>query len=442
MQPKTKIQKLAVQLSKKLKPVTPDQIKWAYDHCFPKLATRTKHQINCLECGHQWKDDFVMGSKVIGNTCPNCGAELKVHMTKQRKYHDTDYFRIFQVFEGFQLIRTVHVSKTCRVGKKADFSADEVTQHWINEKGKCVFLAIRTYSVMGYFGGARWDFGSDFEVRGNNTSRFNLNVNKTAPGRKILPVIRRNGFTGTFRGIVPQYLFMDLLSNPKAETLWKAGQLSLFKEIGGYENRVNKYWSSIKICLRNNYIIKDAGIWFDYLDNLVEFRKDIHSAKFVCPADLNAEHDRYVRKMQAVRERRHREEMMRDMVIYEPIYEKEKGRFFGLLFTDGNITIKTIESVREVKLEGDTIGHCVFTNGYHKKKNTLLMSAQVNGARTETIEVYLNPLEISQVRGRNNKNSEFHDRILQLLEANLHQIKKRMRVHSKKSIEQLETVAA
>lgn len=439
MKAKTKLQHEVIKLSKKLKPVTNAQIKWAYDNCFPKLAHRTKHQINCLECGFSWNDEFVLGSLIAGDTCPKCGTKLKVKSTRKRGFGGFEYFSIFQIVEGFQVIRTVWAHKDVRVGRKANYCAEEVTQHWINEKGKCVFLALESYSI---FWNSGWKFGKGMQLKQNYSRNWKLPIKKVAPGRQILPNIRRNGFTGSFHDIAPQYLFMDLLSNPKAETLWKAGQLSLFKEIGGYENRVNKYWSSIKICLRNNYIVKDAGIWFDYLENLVEFRKDIHSAKFVCPAELNAEHDRYVRKMQAVRERRHREELMRDMVIYEPIYAKEKGRFFGLLFTDGNITIKTIESVREVKLEGDTIGHCVFTNDYHKKKNTLLMSAQVNGVRTETIEVYLNPLQISQCRGKNNQRSKYHDRILQLLEANLHQIKKRMRVHSKKSIEQLETVAA
>lgn len=489
MEPKTNLQKRVVHLSKTLRPITTEVEAWAYNHCFPKLAYRTKHQINCLECGHQWKDDFVIGSKLIGNTCPSCGAKLKVKSTKARKYYEKDYFQIFQVFEGMQLIRTVHVSKTCRVGKKADFSMREVTQHWINEKGKCAFLAIRTYSVMGYFGGARWDFGSVMEVRGNNTSRFDLKVNITAPGRQILPVIRRNGFTGTFRGFVPQYLFIDLLSNPKAETLWKAGQISLYSKIGYYDDPVKKYWPSIKICLRNNYIVKDAGIWNDYLDNLVEFGKDILSPNYVCPSSLNAAHDKYVRlkrdarlreeiialqtwlaprvpgmmihnlkklpagklsqllerlqaKRKEVEKRENWETFKKQISKIQEKYEKEKGRFLGLSFGDGDITIKTLDTIEEFRIEGEAMGHCVFENKYYDLKNSLILSAQVKGVRTETIEVYLNPLKVSQVRGKNNQNSKYHDKILQLLEANLHQIKKRMRVHTKKSIENLETVAA
>jgi hypothetical protein len=59
--------------------------------------------------------------------------------------------------------------------------------------------------------------------------------------------------------------------------------------------------------MRNGYKVDDASIWRDYLNLLDFFGKDIHSAKYVCPADLKTEHDRYVKKKLEYRERERRE---------------------------------------------------------------------------------------------------------------------------------------
>ncbi|MDY0986712.1 PcfJ domain-containing protein [Flavobacterium sp. CFBP9031] len=77
--------------------------------------------------------------------------------------------------------------------------------------------------------------------------------------------------------------------------------------------------------------------------------------------------------------------------------------------------------------QGDMLRHCVFTNEYYKKKNSLILSARFENKPVETIEVALPSLEVLQCRGDKNRVSPHHKQILKLLHQNLYQIKKRMK---------------
>ena len=103
---------------------------------------------------------------------------------------------------------------------------------------------------------------------------------------------------------------------------------------------------------------------------------------------------------------------------------KAKGIFFGLVFSDSLICIKVIESVEEMAEEGRMMHHCV--GGYHNKANSLILSATIDGKRIETIEVSLKTLKVVQSRGVCNSNTEYHDRIIRLVEDNAGLIRQRM----------------
>lgn len=76
----------------------------------------------------------------------------------------------------------------------------------------------------------------------------------------------------------PFDMFHLLLTDNKAETLLKTGQYSLLLYYPHLYN-VGRYWSAIKICFRNQYHVKDASMWCDYIDLLEYFKIDIHNAK-------------------------------------------------------------------------------------------------------------------------------------------------------------------
>ena len=92
--------------------------------------------------------------------------------------------------------------------------------------------------------------------------------------------------------------FFRLISTDStAETLLKAGQYELLRMFcagKGYE--IKRTWPTIKICMRNNYVVKDASMWFDYLDLLGDEGKDLRNAHYVCPDNLNSAHDFYIER--------------------------------------------------------------------------------------------------------------------------------------------------
>ena len=87
--------------------------------------------------------------------------------------------------------------------------------------------------------------------------------------------------------------------------------------------------------------------------------------------------------------------------------------------------MKVLDSVLEFKEEGDALHHCVFTNEYYLNPDSIVFSATIEGKRIETVEVSLKQLKVVQSRGVCNKNTEYHDRIVELVNKNIKHIRKR-----------------
>jgi hypothetical protein len=215
-----------------------------------------------------------------------------------------------------------------------------------------------------------------------------------------------------------------LLTDPRAETLLKAGYREVFQYFLLNSRNINNYWPSIRIAIRNNYQIEDAGMWVDYLDQLRLFDKDLRNAHYVCPADLHTEHDRWVAKRQAFHERQEIERKLEQAKEWEERFREMKARFFGIEFTDGVISVRVIESVAEMMVEGVKMHHCV--GGYHDRDDSLILSATIDGERLETVEVSLSRLRVVQSRGVCNGVSDYHKRIIDLVNRNIPAIRQRL----------------
>ena len=207
----------------------------------------------------------------------------------------------------------------------------------------------------------------------------------------------------------------------RAETLMKAGYTKLLKRImdSGWKN-IDKYWQSVRICIRNGYKINDATMWCDYIDFLRFFGKDLYNDKYVCPTDLKAEHDRYMLKQAKADAQAELEKQFEKEAEFRAI----KAKFFGLIFSDGRISVRVLESVQEIVAEGQAMHHCV--GGYSTKEDSLILSATIDGKRIETIEVSISKLKVIQCRGLCNKNSEHHSQILSLVNNNMPLIEQRL----------------
>ena len=171
----------------------------------------------------------------------------------------------------------------------------------------------------------------------------------------------------------------------------------------------------------------DISLWYDYVDMLRRLGKDIHSPKYVCPENLQESHDTAQRKLQTKQDKEAEARRRQKAIENEERFQALKVPFFGITFTDGVIQVKVLESVQEYLEEGKALHHCVFTNEYYLKKQSLILSARIDGKRIETIEVSLETMKVIQGRGLQNKNTEYHEQIVNLVNANCKLIKQRMR---------------
>lgn len=398
MKPRTKFQKQVVEASKKLPKLTETQIKWAYDNVFEHIGCRTaKGKITCSKCGHTWQGHGELISTLCDHHCPHCKANLKILTTKKRVFKGSYYMTIITACEGYQVLRTIMINCVAKVGQLPQYTHSGVMQRWIAPDGKhCTFARLRQTMGTCYYDS--WIFHTPLELRNENANnKFCINVydkigiGEVYPRQKLIPELKRTGFKKSFYKQKPLDLFRILLTDSRAETLLKARQTTLLKRImdSGWTKNIDKYWQSIRICIRNNYKIEDAILWCDYIDSLRFFDKDLHNAKYVCPTDLHREHDRYMAKKSKVEA----EQEIQKHLDKEDTFREMKAKFFGLLFSDGQIQIRVLESVAEIITEGKIMHHCV--GSYFSKEDSLILSACIDGKKIETIAFLFSMVEPS-----------------------------------------------
>lgn len=246
--------------------------------------------------------------------CPHCGACIKIETTRKRTDREIEYFSIVTTCKGWQVIRFFYIEKNCKAGKSAYYYIDEVIQQWMKPSNELVTIAKPRLMNSAYISDM-WSHGGKLEIR-NYQDVYNVCVNETYPVMRVLPEWKKLGFTKAIPHIGVFSLLRKLLYEPKVETLLKAKQYDLLRFIVSFSGayKVHNNWPSIKICFRNNYIVKDASMWFDYLDLLQRYHKDLRNAHYVCPKDLSVAHDYYMNKRRKEQEREARERDMQKLL--------------------------------------------------------------------------------------------------------------------------------
>lgn len=196
-----------------------------------------------------------------------------------------------------------------------------------------------------------------------------------------------------------------------------------------YRGCLSHPWA-INICNRNGYIVKDGSMYDDYLRLLDYFHLDTHNAHYVCPKNLKAAHDELVNrkrrieaKERAEEDRKRKIERMARIKADIASFIKRIQPFLDVEIKEDDIVIRPLQSVSQFYQEGKTMHHCVYANEYYKKKDTLILSARVAGKRKETIEVNLKTFKVVQSRAVCNSNSEYHDKIIELMNRNMNLIR-------------------
>lgn len=422
MKPRNKKQERILALSGQLRPLSNAQMQWALNFTINHFAYRLKNgKAVCLKCGHEWNANEGVCR------CPNCGISLEVKTTKERVKKDKSYFNIITAKGGYQVIRMFLMSVELRKGMVAEPSFQEIGQYWLDENGNATVVGLRR--TIGWYVDS-FDYCSKLELRRDNDAFQFIADQWVYPRIKVTDTIKRNGFDGHIYDINPLTLFKELLSNPKAETLMKSGDVEMLRYLCHSPfnaDEIDFYWKSIKVAKRAGFEFEDAQMWMDYIKMLERMGKDLHSPVLVAPQDLKTAHDLYSAKVERQRIKAQREEDRKKAEADETKLEELKGRYIGLVMTDGEIVIHTLNSVAEYYDEGSRQHICVGSAGYYLKENSLVFTAKIKGQTIATIEISLSDYSIIQCRAFANKVCKYQDRIVKIISDNTKMIAERKR---------------
>lgn len=451
MKPRSKKEREFIERADRLRPLSDRQKEWAKG-LFPAEALYYSRRGNacefhCMCCGAVVRrpGKWNLADQVCDWTCPECGAVCKVlpqyNKNAWRSAAPTSgrYVTMMDVHDGIQVFRTFEV---CRWNSRSlgedgvvrglptEYHYFEVWQVWLLDSGKDVIVSKSYTRGFNHF---TWNHFSEWGIGRHNGHYSGYYVFDDVydvtgcwflPGPKITPLLRRNGFSGMLlriNGLDAVAAARRLLTDNTFEEVVKLG----YRHVAGYllnhpSVNVRDYIRSIRICARNGYRIDDPQLWFDYVNDLMFLTLDVHNAHYVCPRNLRQAHTATTLKRRRIEHRRELEEKRKDMAKWEKRYSEAKAPFLGIVFGDERVTISVIQSVHDVYEEGEAMHHCVFTNGYYKHPDSVLLTARdAKGKRLETVEIGLDPFKVCQSRGLQNGRTDYHDAIVSLCKENL-----------------------
>ena len=233
--------------------------------------------------------------------------------------------------------------------------------------------------------------------------------------------------------INPNELARVIRNNSVAETLYKTNW-GMFTHLlwQTYNKEVCRAYTLAK---RHGFEFNERNtpIWFDMVRAIVYCGYDYHNPFYICPKDLDATHDRFIK----MRMRKREEEEIRRKNLkaeqkakressYQIRYEKARKRFFDMKFEKGSLTISVLRTIEDFKENADYFHNCVYSNEYwnvNSHPQSLIMVACIGGNKTELIEVRLDTYKIQQSFGKYNQFSNYHDKIVDFVKRHMKTIK-------------------
>lgn len=402
----------------------------------------------CEACGHEIK------SETIPEVCPHCERKIvseygrisasaymyrDVRVSNYYRSYITEnfrrnYFSTLTTCNGWQVIRTYFAKLHSRRKKPCELWVTEVHQWWVNDKGEYVLVS-RPSCINPYTD--RFNLWGDMEIRGTDLlvdgcRRYSGYDHRLFFGDllscRLIPKVKRNGMTRELISESGNYLshIVACVKNHAYESILKSKQDKLVRWLmeDNCMSLTLPPYHCVRLCDRHGYVIDNPQMWIDHLNLLRQLGKDMHSPHYVCPTDLREQHNELLRE-KAVKDEREAEKQRRLQSYAEnEAYVKSHARFLGIRFGNENLKFHVLQSASEVYEEGKAMHHCVYSCGYYKKADTLLLSCRdAEGKRIETIEINTRRYSIEQSRGVNNSETPQHKEILSLVNANMHLIR-------------------
>lgn len=357
-------------------------------------------------------------------------ATLPPLRSKDSAWIDKDYKRTYggKGFCYYLVMERCKEYQVIRYYYKTSRSLFEFMQLWINEDHRCCLAKNR------FMGVDSWVRDSEMTIKDwfDSSYRYTYLGGVDRIGwsgvivRSLLPALRQRGLKRSCHKVTPHELCIGLLRSNRIETLFKLGQYRLVEHFADGFYGLDRYWQSIRVALRHGYhwdSNQEIRDWCDMICDLEELGLDTRNPHYICPANLKEAHQHWTDKLHRKRKIEELEWERKTIAKYEPTFRANRERFFGMVFTDGEIDIQIIPTAMGIKEEGIAMHHCV--GGYYNQPNSLILSAKIDGERIETIEVSLRDYTLVQSRGLQNCQTKYHNRIVNLINENMNEIKKR-----------------
>lgn len=285
---------------------------------------------------------------------------------------------------GYQVIRMFLMIVEMRKGMKAKPAFLEIGSYWIDNKGNKTVIGFQR--TLGMYIDS-FAFGSPLEIRSDNDAFYHIAGQWVYPKIKVADTIKRNGFKTSTYQIHPLTLFQQLLTNPKAETLMKSGDMEIMvRHLCYHLADVDRYWNSIKIAKRAGFKFNAPSMWFDYIKMLDNMGRNLNFPSLIAPKDLKTAHDNYVGKVNRQREKERKLAERKKAEAEKSAFKELKGRYIGLSMTDGVINLHTLDSIAEYYEQGEREHICVGSARYYLKADTLVFTATMNGKQSPPLK--------------------------------------------------------
>lgn len=436
MKPTTKEHHRVFEVNNKLKrKLSPKIIARYTKKLLPAYCTSHYNKLICMDCNKEigLKKDLHILSKrsvidfanKIAIDCPHC--KIPAIYDEANYVNEIRWVMALETFKEYQLVRIWQLEKDSSKYHMPKYYSKEIIRHFINEKGKITTLSMP--KTNGIFNRNISFYEGEWQLLNPNSGSGSFLFHETGlicKKPEITEAVALRGYLYS-KTKLPHITISNLLKSSYFETIYKHGDRNLidfFDRIDPEANKVLKTnWSIFKQVMKHNYSI-GPGIrsYLDYIQDLIDFNKDIHNPKYLFPKDWLKEHRKYTEKRRAIRRKedyaKQLARMKEENIHYTSFYKK----YFDLRFYENDLEIVPFTSVKQFMEEGDLLNHCIYENSFYKKHNTLLFSVRKNNKVAATAQISLNTGLVLQSYGKNNKKNKAAKLAKDILEKNKERI--------------------
>ncbi len=416
MKPRTEFQKRVVATNDSLRTIDQKHFVEVYHRACEHIAFQNKQKtLICGDCGKLIDKETHLNRKgeVV---CPHCGKRLKPMANRKWSYKQAYYIMAIDQANGFQILRYYLLYTYFHKCRTVRLSPIEVFRVYIDDDGQRAVCAKLRTAFSSYRD--QWRYDSDICLRQVNRqwpyTPYDVHAWANLRARRLSKKSKLAKLNVPDKDFPSAETICKVFKDYRFETIWKAGMYEMAYRLS--EQTMDTLWPALKICLRNHYLPADANDYIDYVQQLIRLGKDIHNAHYVCPCDLAAAHTRTTEAVRKVLEKEKYEREKERMALAEEKYAQWVMPFLSLNIANKQFRIAVLPTVQSFYEEGQSMHHCVYSNRYYERKDSLILSCRdKQNHRLATIEIGLPQGNIRQVRAACNQVPEQYDSIVQLL---------------------------